>query len=52
MEPNIKFKTNKKFYEEENETIEFLNKSPFSKNSNQIYKNSNSSKKIFLSKYE
>ena len=38
MEPNIKFKTNKKFYEEENETIEFLNKSPFSKNSNQIFK--------------
>ena len=38
MEPNIKFKTNKKFYEEENETIEFLNKSPFSKNSNQILK--------------
>ncbi len=41
MEPNIIIKTNKKFYEEENETCELLTKNSFSKNSNQIFKKNN-----------
>ena len=41
MEPNIIIKTNKKFYEEENETCELLAKNSFSKNSNQIFKKNN-----------